>query len=417
MATYSRAKTYAVAAAMAAFTMLPFFSKQLEAKSLAQLQAKNTPIVLHLKNKPLVEPPSMGSGPKLEDATAVAPRGLQVKYDYSEAPKGNVVLPKTEGEILGLKIKDGSTHYSQAYCRITKRNGGDSCSYGYTQPVQFPYYSNGTLTFIQGQTYTDTCDFSAYPPGSDAKFSVMRTFYAPSISDTSISAVAAIIRQFAVSYGDPYISGVFLFPPPEGVVAYKWAFITCKYLKQDGQLATNTPVSNRIFAIGIPDDYIYPTNFTYLDYLVMGSGLTTRIWDYIDQNNFKYEVRGVVFGGLSMGPLGDPVPSYPGVIVQSILTDVNDGSPNAPYQFSLSQNYPNPFNASTTIQFGLLKASHVSLRIYNALGQEVASLVEGEMAPGTYQATWNAGSLPSGAYFYSLSASGYLENRKMLLIK
>jgi hypothetical protein len=418
MAAVRAVKTFIYATAVSVFTMLPFFSKQLEAKSLAQFQAKNPPIVLHLKNKPLVEPPRAGSGPKLEDAaTVVAPRGLQVKYDYSEAPKGNVVLPKTEEEILGLKIKDGETYYSQAYCKITKRNGGDSCSYSYTQPVQFPYYNNGTLTFIQGRTYTDTCDFSAYPPGSDAKFLEMKTFYVPSISSTTTSAIAETIRQFAVSYGDPYISGVFLAVPPDGVVAYKWAFITCKYLRQDGQLATNTPVSKKIVAIGIPDDYIYPTSFTYLDYLVIGGGLTTRIWDYIDQNNFKYEGRGVVFGACTVGPLGEPFPSHLPIIVQSIITDVNDGSPNAPYQFSLSQNYPNPFNSTTVIQFGLNKPAKVTLKVYDLLGKEIATLVNSELNPGTYQATWNAGSAPSGVYVYEIRVDAYTSKKKMLVVK
>jgi hypothetical protein len=88
-----------------------------------------------------------------------------------------------------------------------------------------------------------------------------------------------------------------------------------------------------------------------------------------------------------------------------------------PISYSLSQNYPNPFNPSTTIRFALPKSGHVELKVYNTLGQEVATLVNEEKTAGTYSAQWNASSVASGVYFYRLKAGEYNETRKLLLMK
>jgi len=87
-----------------------------------------------------------------------------------------------------------------------------------------------------------------------------------------------------------------------------------------------------------------------------------------------------------------------------------------PTAFGLGQNYPNPFNPSTTIQYDLPKAAPVSLKIFNALGQEVASLVNGRQEAGSYQIRWNA-NVPSGIYFYRLQAGEYVETKKAILLK
>lgn len=85
--------------------------------------------------------------------------------------------------------------------------------------------------------------------------------------------------------------------------------------------------------------------------------------------------------------------------------------------FELSQNYPNPFKSSTTIKFSQLEKGLTTLRVYNAVGQEVATLISEELMPGTYQTTWNAGKLSSGVYFYRLSVNGFQETKKLFLLK
>ena len=88
-----------------------------------------------------------------------------------------------------------------------------------------------------------------------------------------------------------------------------------------------------------------------------------------------------------------------------------------PEKFSLQQNYPNPFNPVTSIEFSLPKSTRVSLKVYSALGEEVATLVDGILPAGTHHATWNAANQPSGVYYYRLKAGQYSSTRKMLLLR
>ena len=90
---------------------------------------------------------------------------------------------------------------------------------------------------------------------------------------------------------------------------------------------------------------------------------------------------------------------------------------NVPDNFELNQNYPNPFNPSTTISFNLSKPGIVTLRIYNLMGEEIKTLVEGYREAGLYRINFNADDLASGMYLYRLNTNGFTETKKMLLIK
>lgn len=96
------------------------------------------------------------------------------------------------------------------------------------------------------------------------------------------------------------------------------------------------------------------------------------------------------------------------------ITPIGSEVPN---KFSLSQNYPNPFNPVTDIKFDIAKSSFVKLTVMNILGQEVDALVNENLAAGSYKFDWNASALPSGIYFYKLEAEGFVETKKMMLIK
>jgi hypothetical protein len=88
-----------------------------------------------------------------------------------------------------------------------------------------------------------------------------------------------------------------------------------------------------------------------------------------------------------------------------------------PQAFQLQQNYPNPFNPSTEISYTIAKAGNVTLNVYNMLGQNVASLVNGYQAANTYKVNFNASGLSSGVYFYKLSAGSNEMIKKMVLMK
>jgi len=98
-----------------------------------------------------------------------------------------------------------------------------------------------------------------------------------------------------------------------------------------------------------------------------------------------------------------------------------------PTEFLLSQNYPNPFNPSTNIKYAISSRQFVSLKVFDIIGNEIATLMDEEKSVGTYELTWNATNLPSGVYFYQLLVSAlqskdgkageFIETKKMILLK
>lgn len=129
-------------------------------------------------------------------------------------------------------------------------------------------------------------------------------------------------------------------------------------------------------------------------------------------DNAKWPSRGTVRNDL--GAYGGPGSK---VIANSVVGIQNPNGLVSPDGFYLSQNYPNPFNPSTVIRYSLPEKSFANLKIYNSLGKEVSELVNQSQVSGSYEVEWNASALPSGIYFYRLSAGEYAETKKMSLIK
>jgi len=88
-----------------------------------------------------------------------------------------------------------------------------------------------------------------------------------------------------------------------------------------------------------------------------------------------------------------------------------------PEIYFLSEAYPNPFNPSTNFKLAIPKSGFVSLKIYDLIGREVATLVSEKLTPGTYKYTWNASGLASGVYLYRIQAGDYVKTRKMVLLQ
>jgi hypothetical protein len=87
------------------------------------------------------------------------------------------------------------------------------------------------------------------------------------------------------------------------------------------------------------------------------------------------------------------------------------------FTFALHQNYPNPFNPTTNIQFTIVNRQLASVKVYDVLGREVATLVNEVKEPGTYTVQFSGSGLASGVYFYRLTAGQYIECRKMVVMK
>ncbi|MGB5288928.1 MAG: T9SS type A sorting domain-containing protein [Ignavibacteriaceae bacterium] len=138
---------------------------------------------------------------------------------------------------------------------------------------------------------------------------------------------------------------------------------------------------------------------------IPGHGTTTEAKNYkfIDANlssgSYTYRLKQVDFDGTF-------------AYSDEVNVDIT-----SPAEFELVQNYPNPFNPSTTIKFVIPQSSEVSLKVYNALGQEVISLINQFLESGIHTINFDASALNSGIYFYRLDAGKYSDVRKMTLIK
>jgi hypothetical protein len=100
-----------------------------------------------------------------------------------------------------------------------------------------------------------------------------------------------------------------------------------------------------------------------------------------------------------------------------IGTSVQADENGFPTNFTLKQNYPNPFNPSTTIEFSIPKESFVTLKVYDLLGREVASLVNKELQAGSYKTQFDASNLASSVYLYQLNENGFVQTKKLMLMK
>ena len=102
--------------------------------------------------------------------------------------------------------------------------------------------------------------------------------------------------------------------------------------------------------------------------------------------------------------------------INKVVTDAEDEK-NTPMEFFLYSNYPNPFNASTTIKYQIPFQSRVSLKLYDILGREIATLVNEQKSSGKYEVSFKENNLSSGIYFCVLSADNYFQVNKMVLLK
>lgn len=136
----------------------------------------------------------------------------------------------------------------------------------------------------------------------------------------------------------------------------------------------------------------------------LAQGLPNTVAIHLDYNALANKIR--------IGTHGRGVYEMSGNLLGIINN--NGGFPEG---FMLNQNYPNPFNPFTKISFSIPKSDFITLKIYNSLGKEIETLVNKKLDAGNYDINFNAGSLPSGVYFYRLISDNFSETRKMILIK
>lgn len=147
-------------------------------------------------------------------------------------------------------------------------------------------------------------------------------------------------------------------------------------------------------------------NIVTFDFTYTAPSTTGNVTLYANGNS-------VNLNGGSNGDLWNFAPNK--VIVVNPVTDIEDESTISTFQ--LAQNYPNPFNPTTTIAFQIKEAGYATLKVYNLIGKEVATLVNEEKQVGKFEVKFDASNLSSGIYYYRLQSGNFTETKKMILLQ
>lgn len=198
-----------------------------------------------------------------------------------------------------------------------------------------------------------------------------------------------------------------------------------------------------------PNDVIYdslPSSIGDVVYCPYMAIYTHELIDTASQNIFgasniptrEFKLDGLTYGkrtymkgfGETYSCGGEPPPcqsftTLKGCVINGVvygdtlLTNLQNITETLPEEFSLMQNFPNPFNPSTTISFDIPQTALVKLTVYDALGREVATLVNENLTAGVYQYQFSTHNyqLPSGVYFYRLEAGEFVESKRMIILK
>ena len=174
-------------------------------------------------------------------------------------------------------------------------------------------------------------------------------------------------------------------------------------------IQTNGPYGGNVYSFAVSGTNL----FVGTDGGVFLSTNSGTSWTEVNSGLTNTFVRALAVSGTNLfaGTMGGGVWGRP----LSEMTSVERLSTELPTRFSLGQNYPNPFNPSTTIPFSVPSKAFVSLKLFDALGREVSSLVSEELSAGTHARQWSALGLASGIYFYRLQAGNFAETRRLIL--
>ena len=202
------------------------------------------------------------------------------------------------------------------------------------------------------------------------------------------------------------LSGVYLTDKPDNLTKWKfpegvsigtgeYLLIWCDEDQEQGDLHTN-------FALSADGEFIALTS---------SDGITV-----IDSISFSGQTTDVSYGrfpdaGDNWQSFSQPTPGS-----SNNITGIDDEN-NLVEDFVLFQNYPNPFNPTTSIEYRVLSKGYVSLKVFDVLGREVATLVNEEKQQGVYEIEFSRNNISSGIYYYQLKAGNYMETKKMILLK
>jgi len=270
----------------------------------------------------------------------------------------------------------------------------------------------------------------------------------PTASEWLVHDVLVTPGVFAFTFIDP---GVFDLGAYDGV--FRWRLTSTPVgrhgfgLMVAGACVWNCPATFGLDYLGEVEDYIIPdaqlqVELSNFDAISGDNSVTLRWTTASESNNDHFEITrggslihsvpssGNTSSGHSYEWVDSDVENGRTYGYSLVAVDVNgtreelattNATPNANAvvvtEYALHQNFPNPFNPSTTITFDLVESGNVTLQVFNLMGQEVATLVNGNLSSGRHTLNFSAEGLPSGLYLYKLDANGFSSQKKMLLMK
>ncbi|MFO7524098.1 MAG: T9SS type A sorting domain-containing protein [Ignavibacteriaceae bacterium] len=306
-------------------------------------------------------------------------------------------------------------------------NNGPDYDFGDSPPAVFHHFNQFPHTFIPGITFIDNNSNGIFDPGIDTPVDTAYSNRGPELGVRIIPGArnqnfssSVYIWKGVIGYSDPsdiyharnYMlgltkAGTMLNPctfPPSGV----FGGVNCSQVNPiywlSGEPVTNTGWIHTspwdIRTMGTTGPFTLEENDQYDIILAytLGEG-TDAINSITIARENVIKARNAYLSNFGQFP----------VSVENDDFVINN--------FSLFQNYPNPFNPSTIIKYQIPDAGYVSLKVYDVLGSEVATLVNGYKNANSYEIEFNASGLASGIYFYSLNAGAYYETKKMILTK
>lgn len=282
---------------------------------------------------------------------------------------------------------------------------------------QFLVDNADTLKFwakLQSSSYTDSCQIyysttGGTPPAGYNYITTIVPTTTPALYEVDLSSLAGqnvfiAFRYYALDQWRLYLDSVYV---ENSVVPVELTSFAANVFGNDVKLVwkTATETNNSGFEIQRSNGGEFKT----IDF-VNGHGTTTQpqTYNYTDKNlqsgKYSYRLKQIDFDGKS---------EYSSVVEVEVL---------GPKEFSLEQNYPNPFNPTTTINFSLAADSKVTLKVFNILGQELMTLLNGNFTAGNHKIDFDGSSLNSGVYLYRIDATGvdgktFSSVKKMILNK
>jgi hypothetical protein len=188
----------------------------------------------------------------------------------------------------------------------------------------------------------------------------------------------------------------------------KWAWVATA-----GKGPIQPAVGNTYgFAVSIHDNDLGTTRDGTIEW---AAALLDNVWNNCNNHGYIELLANHKINYVAQS-LRDPSVVNPNPDMYNPITSVSEKSAVVK-NFALFQNYPNPFNPSTKIEFSVPKSTFVTVKVFNLLGEEVATLASQELHAGRYTVDWNASSAPSGVYFYRLTAGSSVDTKKMLLLR